>query len=383
MAKATTKKKMALGADSGTTGRVLGVEEEDVSTAEIEAYAAIQRVKEQLGSEEGSVFLRRRDERGQMAVLGSFPAVDFSIDQVVKDFGGGRYEATFWKGSENLGSHTFSVDEAIPRRLPKSFVDGEPGAAPLRSDGAPRPDMGPYIHPELAALREIMSRQADLLNQLIVQIATTPKEKGDALSVRDIIDLMQAKGDGGGDKRSFESVADLIREGIELGRKVSGKEEGDPDSYWPFLNKLADPVSRILTHAAAREGMDTGHALPPGRTAPPAPSGGAPLPPNASPWLMHLAPHVPALVAWARSDKDPALYAAVIIDNFPPGGVLEVTEAAKVPGFVENTVAMLPLPLRPYTAWCKQVLTEMQKILTTPPDGGIEDGDGDGDGGGE
>lgn len=330
------------------------VEEVDLSTAEIEAYATIARVKEELGSEEGRVVLRRRDEKGRMAALGSFTVSDFSIDQVIQDFGGGRYDATFWKGSENLGNVSITVDEAIPRRIPKALIKKEEETAvPAVLSAGPYPS-----NPELAALREIMSRQADLLNQLIVQIATAPKgHDGGGMSTENLIQILSImKGDGGG---GTDKVLDFLKQGIEIGK--AAQNAGGDAGYWPVVEKFADPVAAVLKGALERDRAAAAPRLPA-----PKPAAGGPSVPAGSPtWLLHLQPHLPAILSWARAGKDPNLYAAVIVDNLPQGAQMEVAEAAKAEDFVEKTLTALPM-FQPFSVWARQVLTAMKEILLAP-----------------
>lgn len=328
--------------------------DEDYSTAEMETYATIARVQEQLGSEEGRVILRRRDEKGRMAALGTFPAADFTIDQVIQDFGGGRYDATFWKGSENLGTVTITVDEAIPRRIPKALEEKEETPVPV--PGAPVP----YgMNPELVALREVMSRQADLVNQLIVQMAT--REQPERTSMEDLIRVVTLmKGEGGADK-----VLDFVKQGIEIGK--AAQSSGGDAGYWPVVEKFADPVAKVLNQALDRE---KGAAVPRALPAPapvPAPGGGS-VPTGAPAWLVHLQPHLPAILSWARAGKDPNLYAAVIVDNLPVGAQMEVAEAAKDPMFVDKTLAVLPM-FKAYSVWARQVLEAMKQVLLAEEEG--------------
>lgn len=372
-------------ANDNKTASPSGIDELPLSSAEMEAYATIAKVKEELGSEEGRVFIRRRDDKGQMAALGSFPASDFTIDQVIRDFGGGRYDATFWKGPENLGSVQFNVDESIPRRLPKSFlVESDAPSTPTpASPGYPVPPWG-VMSPEIVALKEVLSKQAELVNQLIVQMATREQAPREQISIQDIIALMNARGTPTG----AEQLIAAIKDGVELGRSA-GEGGGGDKGYWPVLERLAGPVARTLESALERDRGAVRGALPapagaPGRPAAPPSSGVPAMPPGAPTWLVHLAPHVPALIAYARANKDPALYAAVILDNIDPGAQLEIAEAAKDPQFIEKTVAVLPAPLKAYSVWCQQVLDEMRKILLAPveDDTGGDGGDGMGGDGG-
>lgn len=352
------------------------VEEPELTPSEVEAYGAIARIKEELGAEDGRVFLRRRDDKGRLAALGSLPAIDFSIDQVIQDYGGGRYEATFFKGQENLGSVVFVVDEAIPRKIPKALREK---AEELGGDDDPRLRAGlslGMVNPELVALREVMARQTDLLNQLIVQLATGKKDER-GITMNDVLSLITAVSSRS-EAAPSDKMADLIKTGIELGQLATGQG----DSMLPIVEKLGVPAIQILQQALNRERAAGGAAVPPPRSGHPAlpPQTEVPaVPPNSPAWMIQLAPFIPQILSWAKAGKDPALYAAVIVDNLPPGVEFELAQAVKDPEFVGKAVAALPM-LKAYPAWTQAVLSEMKTILSDEEPKGDdfpEDGSGD------
>lgn len=384
-------------------------QEEELSQSDADAFEEIARIQEELGQEEGRVVLRRRNDKGQMANVGTMAAVDFSIDRVIADYGGGRYEAVFFKGKERLGSTAFLVDETIPRRLPRVLVDGGPKEEKTNgaSAGAPAGHHLSLEEARIVGLERILDRQADLLNQLVVNMVTRPHGNGGqqqpmpqaGLDVKDvmalavqIVEAINARMPQVQDKPSIAEMKDLFTAGIEAARAAEGG-----DSYWPVLDKFAGPVARVLDAALQRErsgavavpgGVLPSRAVPPVNpptAASPAtpPANGAPasaLPPTAPSWVFHVQPYLSQILAWARAGKDPALYAEVILDNLNEAALVELRAAVQDPGFVDKALAVLPM-FQPHSAWATQVLTNIRDLVLAPeePEGG--DGDGASDGG--
>jgi hypothetical protein len=87
---------------------------------------------------------------------------------------------------------------------------------------------------------------------------------------------------------------------------------------------------------------------------------------------VHLQPHLPQILAWAKAGKDPQLYAEVILDNVDLGAQMEIGQAAQDPNFVDKTLAQLPM-FAPYSAWATAVLQNIKELTTGPAEGEPED----------
>lgn len=349
--------------------------------SEVDPYAEILRIRDELGDRgaEARVVLMRRLSSGAMAHVGEISAQDFTMGRVIKEWGGGHYEAAFYHGRAKLGAAiVFDVDPSIPTRIPEAVTGPRlPDVTAVSTAGAPIAD------PRLGQLEQALSRTGDLLQQLVVQLASNkPQETFGAREATELaIRLAELMKPNGAPAPAFDPavIVDLIRSGIDLGRS----SEGGENSMWPVIERFAGPVTDVLKSALEREKRvsplsDTpvaanGHATRPAvSSAPQMPA----LPPSAPAWMVHLRPQIPTLLAWARAGKDPALYAEVILDNLDPGARMELMAKVGEPGFVDQALASLPM-FAPYSAWATAVLTNIKELLTEDVVSGTTDVDDD------
>jgi hypothetical protein len=335
-------------------------------------YSEILRIREELGDRgaEARVVLMRKLPSGPMAHVGELAAEDFNIGRVIKDWGGGHYEAVFYSGKSKIGSAVvFDVDPSIPTRIPEAVTGPREPPATDR--------MLPGADPRLSALEQTMGRMADLMNQLVVQIATQPRTQ-DVFGAREATELALRMAELMRPQQAPEMGSDamikLLQAGVDLGRSAEHPED---DGMMGVVKHFAKPLGDILTSTLERE-----RRAPPLSGVPVAANGqvirpavsaalSAPEVPMTGPaWLVHLRPHLPTILGWARAGKDPGLYAEVIVDNLGAGARLELESRAKEDGFVDQVLASLTPEFQPYSAWCTEILTNVKDILTIEmPDG--------------
>lgn len=338
-----------------------------------DAFAEILRIREELGDRgaEARVILMRKLPSGPMAHVGELSAQDFSMGRVIKDWGGGHYEAVFYSGKAKIGSAVvFDVDPAIPTRIPEAVTGPTTREVPSTDHGLPSAD------PRMSALEQTVGRMADLMNQLVVQIATQPKVSPEQqFGAREAMELAlrmaeQMKPAPVAQEFGADAMIKLLQAGIDMGRSAEGKD--DDGGLAGVAKMFAGPISKILETSMERE-----RRAPPLSGVPAAANGQVIRPavstalaaaevPMAGPaWLIHLRPHLPTILGWARAGKDPGLYAEVIVDNLSPGARLELEARAKEDGFVDQALAGLPVEFQPYSAWATEVLTTIKDILTS------------------
>ena len=106
-------------------------------------------------------------------------------------------------------------------------------------------------------------------------------------------------------------------------------------------------------------------------------------------FLSWLRDNLQALIYQAGRNKDPGLYASVMLDNLPPG-----TDPALLKGFIERAdwwpqLQTFAPGVTPYPAWFEEFREAVIEILNAPPEPGPADGTSPeesppaGDGGGE
>lgn len=345
---------------------------EVITQADVDAYEQLARIRAELGDEEGKVVLKRRNQKGQLGALGVMATVDFSIERVISDWGGGRYVAVVYRGEEKLDTITFEVDESIPARVPREVTEEKskiPALGLMPSTAQDDPKVA-ALERSVMALQESIKSQNDLLKTVITASLSRPAGDGNALDIGMKIAELVAQRTPAAERPSFADLKDIFLAGIEAKQAAEG---GGDEGYGPVLKAFAGPIAKVLDSAmgADRRRMMAGSVpvTQPQQVAPP-PAQPA-LPPGQA-WLVHLQPHLNTLLGWAKAGKDPELYAEVILDNIDPGAQMEIAQAALDPEFVTKTLAALPMFV-PYSAWATAVLTNMKELLTAPP----EEGGGD------
>lgn len=169
-----------------------------------------------------------------------------------------------------------------------------------------------------------------------------------------------------------ERAVDMLLKGIELANDLrGGGEEG--------LGGVLRDLVRSPMLAAAVTAMQSPQPAPVPRIAAPVgtrpamiatPSG--PMPVNgAAPMSVPLAPapmktHLPylnLLIARAREDSDPALYADVILDNVPEEAIRAFL--SRPPSAIDALIAD-NAAVQPYRAWFELLITTLEEALTAP-----------------
>lgn len=358
--KAKTPKTIPASTPDSNPVELPDVEPAATSTSEPldDAYEQLLRIRAELGEEEGKVILKRRNSKGQIGALGVMAAVDFSIERVIQDWGGGRYVAVIYKGADKLDQITFDVDESIPTRVPKDVKEEVQPKAGMPMQPTYQED------PRIAELSRAIASTNEMMKLLIatmVQKGQQAQAGGDgALAIGlKIAEMVTNKNPG----PSFTDLKDIFLAGLEAREAAEHEDEG----FMGVVKAFADPIGKLVTKATGAPGTQpvvTGAAPmqpPPTQAA---------LPEGGPTWLIHLRPHLPQILQWARMGKDPELYAEVILDNMDPGAQIQVGQEAKDPNFVSKTLAALPM-FAPYSAWATAVLTNIKDLLTEeePKDG--------------
>lgn len=342
----------------------------EVSPDDLDAYEQLSRIRVELGGAEGKVVLKRRNSKGQLGALGVMAAVDFSIERVIGDWGGGRYVAVFYKGDEKLDTMTFEVDESIPPRVPDQIKEEIKPQLMFQQPQQPREDgRMQTLERSILAMQESIKQQNELI-RTVVTAALAGRASGDgngmggnALEMgMKIAELIAQRTPV--TQPAFADIKDIFLAGLEAKNAAEGGEDG----YGGVLKAFAGPIARVLDTAMSndkRRLMPPPQPAQPGQPAQPA----QPAQPTVQgpAWLIHLQPHLNAILSWAKAGKDPELYAEVILDNVEPGAQMEIQAAAQDPEFVSKTLAALPMFV-PYSAWATAVLTNIKELLTAPPE---------------
>lgn len=335
----------------------------EITPSDIDAYEQLSRIKDEVGEDEGKVVLKRRNSKGQLGALGVMALVDFSIERVIEDWGGGRYVAVIHKNGQKIDQLTFEVDESIPARVPRLIKEETTvPQAPVQVPSAPTAD------PRLDALERALASTNDLIKTLLATTIARSNGGGEgALGMGLKIAELIAQRTPVSEKPSFADLKDIFLAGLEAREAATGD-----DGYLGVVKAFSPTIEKLVSVAAQQQQQPralvaSGVAVRPNPAPqPPASAGGSP-PLNGPSWLAHLQPHLKMILQWAQEDRNPETYAEVILDAMDPGAIRQVEEAAKEDDFVPKTLAALPM-FAPYSAWATAVLTNMKQMLTEEPE---------------
>jgi hypothetical protein len=238
---------------------------------------------------------------------GDYSSNELSLSRIQEDWGGGRYRI---RGVNDRGQFVGQRDQKIadkPRSQQLQVMQQQP-----------QQDLQAQMYKMmLDAARDQSSMLQNLLTSMINRPAA---QSSDPLAMiaalKDI--LKPEKSDGG---------IDVLLRGLELGKELSG--DGSGDNWTGIVGKGIDTFKPLIDRIAANQPQARPRGAPAAEAAP-APNPQLPAPGTIPatqgddmnviqmakilPWLQA---QVKALLVQAQRDKEPALYAAVFLDNLP------------------------------------------------------------------
>jgi hypothetical protein len=289
----------------------------------------------------------------------TYDAGDLSLDTIREQFGGGKYRIRVVdQGGKYIGNATVEIvglpKPATPAVAPAAPAQDLSGIAEIiaaMKPAAPDAAAGDRVTTMLLAMME---------NQGKMFQAMMSRDKGP--SITEILALVQNK--GGGDK----SPVDLLLEGLKLGRELGGDSGG---SELDVANKGLDVLGQLIAQKQNEQAPPPQQllprALPATATATPAaPAGGQDV--GLLQKLNWLRAQTTALVGQAKRQKNPELYAEVMLDNLPPFITAEeILQRLQAPGAVAE-LAQLNAEVNQHAEWFEDFRQAVVELLTNPPE---------------
>lgn len=290
----------------------------------------------------------------------TYDAGELSLDTIREQFGGGKYRI---RVVDQAGQYKGNATVEIVG-LPKVAAPAAPVAAPAQDLGgiaqiiaslkpvAPATDGGDRLMTMILAMME---------NQGKMIAAMSAASKGP--SVAEILAIVNAKGGGGGDK----SPTELLLEGLKLGRELAG--DGGGSSELDVANKGLDVLASFAANHATQPAAPAAPVARPARLPAPAAAAVTALaqPGGQDVGIMQkinwLKAQTANLVRQAARDKDPELYAEVMLDNLPPFiSAQEIRERLGAADAVQQLAALNSDVLR-FSEWFEDFRTEVVRML--------------------
>lgn len=324
----------------GVTIKVQPDEEEEfpdfgeVALDDVE-QASIDGVMQELGDNVVKVYLQRRLPGKKLAWLDAFDVSEFSVEEVARQYGGGKYLARFvGPNSQMLKAHTFYIDEA---RKPD-----------------PKPGDGVTAQPDRSFEREL------LLTLLAKQQPSDPAAMMAAVGAMmqaqqaAMLPMYQKFAEMLGPQK--ERPLDELVAVMELGAKLAG---GKGESDWmdvarelgvPFLAAMGKYFDKM----PAQPNPPPAVAAPARRievAAPQEPKTPPPAPPSM--WDV-IAQWVPKLVDAAQHDWDVHVVSSMVYQNAKPVAAW-LEDMVVQPGFEGELLQRFPT-LQPHREWMSKLL---------------------------
>lgn len=298
------------------------------------------------------VLLHRRNDRDatKWDHEGKIPTADFSVEAVKEQYGGGDYRVQpVGEKGRFLGQPVeFSIDHRFkPTRGPLAVGDAitEAGAA--------------------AGGGNTLARIEKLLEMNLMLSMRGQHAPGAAAPVTDpfegalkIATLMKGSQAG----PSVTEMMETLFKGMKIGQDMAGGERSGfaalADSATPLFGALAKSIEADA-EAKARRSL---RVMP----AAPNPLPGEPVPMPT--WHDSVRPYIPQLVKLAQAEKDPELYADLVLDQLSAEVYDQVEREARnrtAPEFLELFLAAFP-ELRAYQLWCQEFFGRIHAELTAP-----------------
>ena len=357
----------------GAAGHALDV---DAPLSDVDALTSELGADDSLG-----VQLWRLSDRGaKPRYITRVPVAEFSLDWVRDEFGGGDYRARVVDARNSVRRQvTFSIAGA-PREDAAPKGAATPGDAridrleraleALARNMAQAPAALPPVADPLAMALKIIEAMRPMMAP-----PPPPAGAGDAAGMfalfNQMLDLRERIAESA-EPREVSGIAAVVEKGVaplaDLYRRKLDLDERT-------MMRRAQPSAPQPAQPAHNQAPAVHGGTAPVQTAP------APL---ADPIAARLAAQIPAvarayLASVARADKDPSLYADVVLDALPASLVAELPALLDAPDFAARLVGAVP-EWRASAPWFGRLADEMRAALRDDDDDDDDDeGDDDSD----
>ena len=245
----------------------------------------------------------------------TYDAGDLSLDAIREQFGGGKYRirvvdmAGQYKGNATVdivGLPKIAAPSA-PAAPPPQDYNGIASIIEALKKGQPAPDGN---NATMTLMLGMIENQGKMFQAMMTA------NKGP--SVAEILAIVNAQGGGGNSKSSV----DLLLEGVKLARELGGGGGGE-DSMTSVAKEGLGILGQLIEQRGAPAAQHSAPRLPPPAAGAVAAAPVAVIQPEGGNvgilekinWLKR---QTAGLVLQASRDKDPELYAEVMLDNLPP-----------------------------------------------------------------
>lgn len=301
---------------------------------------------------------------------------ELSLDAIREQFGGGKYAIRVTEASGRYVTNRTVEIVDLPKANAPAIIAAAP-AVPTDMQG---------LAAVIAAMKPAAGGGQDMTQLLIAMmksqtdqmLALMNRPQPAAPSLSDLLALINAS-----KPKSEDSSVDLLLKGLELGRSLDGGQSSMMDVAREGLGLLgpliqqqqaAPPRARAipaLPSPVAADGHGTNEAAAVRVTNPATNQENAMLQQLA--WLRQ---QLNALIAQASRQKNPELYAEVMLDNLPPYITPEIILERMSAENAIDQLAMLDGRVNQFRPWFEEFRKAVADLLT---DTGEEEDEGEGE----
>jgi hypothetical protein len=293
-------------------------------------------VLEQLGEGQGIVKIDRlRPDGRRPEFVAEVSAHEFSLAEIQQRFGGGEFVVTVLDSARKYrGRKTVSIAQPVASASPAPAAQAAPQQQPLE---------------------RIFEKLAEQQQQLLATLAQRPQVDEATVRARVLEELRAFREvSGAASPIGPDKILDVLKTGVELARANAGGGDaaGWPDIVIKAIETLGPQVAELLSalkdrHAPASPRPAMGASVPPVPAAPALSQGGDM---NATQETQLLRQYLPTLIALAADNRDPALYADLILDQVPEPILRRYLE-----GDLVSRLATIDARVRQHAEWFRDL----------------------------
>lgn len=333
----------------------------EITAAETEQddYEEIRALLEMEGADEAKfiVWSTLATKERPAGWVGEYTASELTLERLAQDHGKGKYRIKGMKGGQFVGQKTITI-ASVPKSL-----QPQPTQTLMPAGSSSTTELLALLEARSDKQSENMLKWAAILTPLLAPVLTRLFEGQKGTTLTELTTaLANVKAlDGGGKVDQMEEFTKLL----SLVKEVQGDGAQVAGSNW--VDVVRDGIQGLPHIVAGVAAAAKGHAIPA------APANGQAQPAQLTQeetMLAWLKRQLEALTFQASMNKDPGLYAEVMLDNLPAGAdIKQLNDYLSRADWWALLTSFSP-GVQPYPQWfaeCREELLKGLSSLLNPP----------------
>lgn len=190
---------------------------------------------------------------GRSSYAGEMSIVDFNLDALLENYGGGDKSLVFYQGRTKKETIRVSLDPSIPPRNPRTarLVTGAPVAANPMAEMMPV--FAGMVQMQAQGAQMMQTMMASVMGAMAQMVAARPVEKDPMDTAIRMAELLK-RSDAGGSPAA--ELMGMMKQGMEIGMKMNGeKDDGMTGLIGEGMKTLSVLIDGIVTTQKAKAAM--------------------------------------------------------------------------------------------------------------------------------